>query len=496
MADYIMALDQGTTSSRAIIFNAKGGIVATGQRELPCIYPKPGWVEQDPAQIIETQLSAARDALKSAQIDASHLAAVGIANQRETTVVWDKRTGKPIHNAIVWQCRRTSEICDDLTHRGYADRIAAKTGLIIDPYFSGTKVRWILDNVAGAREAAAAGELLFGTVDTWLIWNLTGGAIHATDVSNASRTMMLDIHEAAWDEEILAELGVPLIMLPEVRPSSAIYGTVDADILGAEVPIASAIGDQQGALFGQTCFGPGMAKNTYGTGCFLLMNTGPDAVSSDNGLLTTIAWDIGDGVQYALEGSVFVAGAAIQWLRDELGLISTAEESETLALSVDDTHGAYLVPAFTGLGAPHWDSSARGALVGLTRGVTKAHVARAALESLAYQSADVLRAMEADLGNQLPELRVDGGAAVNDFLMQFQADILGVPVVRPEVVETTALGAAYLAGLAVGYWSSTDELSAHWAQDRRFAPCMTLDRRETLRDSWSRAVDRARGWAQ
>jgi len=494
MRRYVMALDQGTTSSRALIFGPHGEIVAQARRPLACHYPAPGWVAQDPHEIVTGQVEAAREALQRAALTAADLAAVGIANQRETTIVWERATGRPVAHAIVWQCRRTAPLCDELRRSPGDEWVRSRTGLVIDPYFSGTKVKWILDEVPGARAQTARGELAFGTVDAWLTWNLTGGRVHATDWSNASRTMLLNIHRLEWDEEILDALDVPASLLPEVRPSSGVLGMIAADVLGAEVPLAAAIGDQQGALFGQTCFRPGMVKNTYGTGCFLLMNTGADAVPSDRGLLTTIGWSVDGAVTYALEGSVFVGGAVIQWLRDQLGLIRTAEESEALAASVPDAGGVYVVPAFVGLGAPHWDQTARGTIVGLTRGTEKAHLVRAALESLAYQTADVLSAMEADLGAPVPELRVDGGAAANDFLLQFQADILGVPVVRPAVTETTALGAAYLAGLAVGYWSSHEELEAHWAVDRRFEPQMSESRRQELLVGWRRAVERARGW--
>jgi len=496
MPKYVMALDQGTTSSRAIVFDRSGRVVASAQRDLACRFPQPGWVEQDPLDIVNGQVDAAREALAKAGLLAGDLAALGIANQRETTIVWDRRTGEPVWNAIVWQCRRTAGICEGLRRDGWAEAVREKTGLVIDPYFSATKVSWILDHAPGARERADRGELAFGTVDTWLLWRLTEGRVFRTDASNASRTMMLDIHTGQWEAAILEALGIPPSMLPEVSASSAVLGQAGAWALGAEVPIAGCAGDQQAALFGQACFRPGMAKNTYGTGCFLLMNTGESPVASRSGLLTTIGWSVQGRTEYALEGSVFVAGAAVQWLRDELGIIDTAGESEALAASVDDTGGVYLVPAFVGLGAPHWDTSARGALVGITRGTGRAHVVRAALESVAYQTADVLQAMEEDIGASLPELRVDGGAAANDFLMQFQADILRVPVVRPVVAETTGLGAAYLAGLAVGFWSGRDELEANHAVDRQFEPRMAEDRRQDLLCGWRRAVDRARGWAE
>jgi glycerol kinase len=495
MSRYIMAMDQGTTSSRAVIFGPRAEVVASAYRPLNCRYPAPGWVEQDPYEIVVGQIEAAREALQRAGLEAGDLAAVGITNQRETAIVWERESGHPVTGAIVWQCRRTAGLCEQLRRDVGDDWVRAKTGLVIDPYFSATKVRWILDEVPGVRQRAERGELLFGTVDAWLTWNLTGGRVHATDVSNASRTMLLNIHQQTWDDELLQALDIPACMLPEVRPSSGVLGTIRPDLLGAEVPLTSAIGDQQAALFGQACFQPGMAKNTYGTGCFLLMNTGAQPVSSHSGLLTTIGWSVDGAVEYALEGSVFVAGAAIQWLRDQLGVLGCAGDSEALATSVPDTGGVYFVPAFVGLGAPHWDETARGALVGLTRGTGKAHLARAALESMAYQTADVLRAMEADLGAPLPELRVDGGAAVNNFLAQFQADILGVPVVRSAVVETTALGAAYLAGLAVGYWPNREELAAAWAADRVFKPTMADERRQELVTGWNRAVERAMHWA-
>jgi glycerol kinase len=496
MPKYVMALDQGTTSSRAVLFDRRGAIVATAQRELPAIYPQPGWVEQDPNAILDTQLGAATEAIAGAGITPQDIAAIGITNQRETTIVWDRDTGKPVHNAIVWQCRRTARMCDELSEGGWGEPVRSKTGLVIDPYFSATKVKWILDNVPGARSRAEKGDLLFGNVDTWLIWNLTGGRVHSTDYSNASRTMLFNIHSLEWDDEILGELDIPRSMLPEVAPSSAVYGDTEESTLGAPVPIAGTAGDQQAALFGQACFREGMTKNTYGTGCFLLMNTGQAAVASENGLLTTIAWGVDGRIDYALEGSVFIAGAAIQWLRDELGLIESAAESEKLAAGVEDTSGVYVVPAFVGLGAPYWDASARGTIVGLTRGARREHIVRAALESMAYQAADVLRAMEEDLGASLPELRVDGGAAVNDFLMQFQADILGVPVVRPDVVETTALGAAYLAGLAVGYWGSMGDIEGNWRVQRTFEPGMDDGRRAALLDGWRRAVERAKDWVE
>ncbi|MGQ9731568.1 MAG: glycerol kinase GlpK [Candidatus Zipacnadales bacterium] len=496
MRAHILALDQGTTSSRALLFDESGRIVSLAQQPLKSTFPVPGWVEQDPTDILATQLSAARDAIKQAGISAREIAALGIANQRETTIVWDKQTGQPVYNAIVWQCRRTAALCEELTRAGWSKPVRERTGLVIDPYFSGPKIRWILDNVPGAQTRAEQGELLFGTVDTWLIYQLTRGQAHVTDFSNASRTMLFNIHSLDWDETILSQLRIPSLMLPEPRLSSDIYGTSHPDFLGAAVPIAASIGDQQSALFGQACFSRGMAKNTYGTGCFLLMNTGQQAIPSHHGLLTTVAWGLPEATYYALEGSVFVAGAAVQWLRDELGLIGSAVETEQLARSIPSTDGVYLVPAFVGLGAPYWDADARGVIVGLTRGTGRAHLVRAALESMAYQTADVLQAMEEDLGAPLPELRADGGAAVNNFLLEFQADILGAPVVRPQIVETTALGAAYLAGLAVGIWSSTNELTEQWGEQRRFEPMMAAEEREYLVGGWRKAVAKARSLAQ
>ena len=494
---YVMALDQGTTSSRCILFDHSGKICSMAQREFPQIFPKPGWVEHDPMQIWSTQISVAAEAMSKLGAAAEQIAAVGITNQRETTIVWDKKTGKPVYNAIVWQCRRTAPIIDELNNALFGDMIREKTGLIPDAYFSATKLKWILDNVPGAREKAAAGELLFGTVDTWLIWNLTGGRVHVTDMTNASRTMMFDIHRRCWDDEILEILDIPKQMLPEVKPSGCVYGVTGDCPIGNGIPIAGAAGDQQAALFGQCCFESGDAKNTYGTGCFLLMNTGSKAVASQNGLLTTIAaFREGEDCQYALEGSVFVAGAAIQWLRDEMDLFDSASESEALAASVPDTGGVYLVPAFTGLGAPYWDPYARGTIVGLTRGSTRNHLIRAALESLAYQTGDVLRAMEADSGIALKELKVDGGASANNFLMQFQADILDAKVRRPKCIETTALGAAYLAGLSTGYWKSAEEIRNNWELDRSFFPAMEDDVRERLLKGWNKAVTRSFSWAE
>ncbi|QSQ07781.1 Glycerol kinase [Koleobacter methoxysyntrophicus] len=494
MARYIMSLDQGTTSSRAIIFNEAGSIVSVAQKEFAQIYPNPGWVEHDPMEIWGTQIGVAKEAMEKVGLVPKDIAAIGITNQRETTIVWDKNTGKPVYNAIVWQCRRTAPICDDLKARGLADTIRSKTGLVVDVYFSGTKIKWILDNVEGVREKAEKGEVLFGNVDTWLIWNLTGGKVHVTDYTNASRTMIFNIHTYDWDDDILRELGIPRAMLPEVKPSSFVYGETASEIFGATVPIAGDAGDQQAALFGQACYKPGMAKNTYGTGCFMLMNTGEKAVASKSGLLTTIAWGVNGKVEYALEGSIFIAGAVIQWLRDELRIIDNSAQSEEYAAKVKDTNGVYLVPAFVGLGAPYWDMYARGAIVGLTRGAKREHIIRAALESIAYQTRDVLEAMQKDSGITLTNLKVDGGAVANNFLMQFQSDILGVPVYRPKVTETTALGAAYLAGLAVGYWKDMNEIAAKWQIDREFKPAMAPETKEKLYSSWKKAVKRALDW--
>ncbi|MDU1413916.1 MAG: glycerol kinase GlpK [Clostridium sp.] len=494
MSKYIMSLDQGTTSSRCILFNEKGLIESVAQKEFTQIFPKAGWVEHDALEIWESQLSVAKEAMEKINLTSEDIAAIGITNQRETTVVWDKNTGKPIHNAIVWQCRRTSNFCDELKAEGFDKKIKEKTGLIVDAYFSGTKIKWILDNVEGAREKAERGELLFGTIDTWLIWNLTKGRVHVTDYSNASRTMLFNIHSLEWDKEILNRLNIPENMLPTPKPSSCVYGYTDSELFGGEIPIAGAAGDQQAALFGQVCYNPGTAKNTYGTGCFMLMNTGEKAIESKNGLLTTIAWGVDGKVEYALEGSIFVAGAAIQWLRDELKLVEKASDTEAYAEEVEDTNGVYMVPAFTGLGAPHWDQYARGTIVGLTRGAKKAHFIRATLESLAYQTYDVLKAMQDDSGIELKALRVDGGACANNFLMQFQADILGVDVFRPEVIETTALGAAYLAGLAVGYFKNKDEVTKNWALSRSFEPKMSEEKRNELLNGWHEAVKRSLGW--
>ena len=496
MAKYVMALDQGTTSSRCILFNKQGLIESVAQKEFTQYYPKAGWVEHDPMEIWATQISVASEAMAKVGAKAEDIAAIGITNQRETTVVWDKNTGKPVYNAIVWQCRRTAGYIDELKAEGYDKVLREKTGLIADAYFSGTKVKWILDNVEGAREEAEKGNLLFGNIDTWLIWNLTGGKVHVTDYSNASRTMLFNIHEVAWDKEILEKLNIPESMLPTPKPSSCLYGYTDPELLGGPIAIAGAAGDQQAALFGQVCHTPGTAKNTYGTGCFMLMNTGEKAVESKSGLLTTIAWGIDGKVEYALEGSIFVAGATIQWLRDELRMIKTSPESERYAEAVEDTNGVYLVPAFVGLGAPYWDQYARGTIVGLTRGTKKEHFIRAALESLAYQTYDVLKAMEEDSGIKLAALKVDGGACANNFLMQFQSDVLGVEVHRPEVIETTALGAAYLAGLAVGYWANKEEVSKNWAVSRKFNPAMDEEKREELLAGWHEAVNRSLGWAK
>lgn len=496
MAKYIMALDAGTTSNRCILFNEKGEICSMAQKEFAQHFPKPGWVEHDAGEIWATQLQVAREAISRIGAKPEEIAAIGITNQRETTIVWDKHTGKPVCHAIVWQCRRTAEYCDSLKERRLTDKFREKTGLVIDAYFSATKVKWILDHVEGARERAERGDLLFGTVETWLIWKLTKGKVHVTDYSNASRTMLFNINTLQWDEEILRELDIPRSMLPEAKPSSCIYGYADASFFGGEIPIAGAAGDQQAALFGQTCFHAGEAKNTYGTGCFLLMNTGEKPVFSKNGLVTTIAWGIDGKVNYALEGSIFVAGAAIQWLRDELRLIDSASMTEYMAQNVEDSNGCYVVPAFTGLGAPYWDQYARGTIVGLTRGVNKDHIVRATLESLAYQVNDVLEAMKADSGIELSALKVDGGASANNFLMQTQADISSAPVNRPKCVETTAMGAAYLAGLAVGYWNSPEEVVKNWAIDQIFMPKIEAGKREKMLRGWKRAVRCAFGWAK
>lgn len=494
MSKYIMALDAGTTSNRCILFNREGKVCSVAQKEFRQIYPKAGWVEQDPMEIWATQIGVAQEALQKIGATAQDIAAIGITNQRETTIVWDKHTGVPVYNAIVWQCRRTAAYCDSLKAKGLAEVFQQKTGLVIDAYFSGTKLRWILDHVEGARERAERGDLLFGTVETWLIWRLTNGRVHVTDYSNASRTFLYNIRELQWDEDILKELNIPRCMLPEVVPSSCVYGESDKAYFGAPIKIGGAAGDQQAALFGQTCFGKGDVKNTYGTGGFLLMNTGDEMIQSRNGLVTTIAWGLDGKVTYALEGSVFVAGAAIQWLRDELHLIYSAADSEYFASKVEDTNGCYVVPAFVGLGAPYWDQYARGCIVGLTRGVNRNHIIRATLESLAYQTNDVLGAMEEDAGVKLAALRVDGGACANNFLLQFQADIIGAPVHRPECVETTAMGAAYLAGLAVGYWETKEDVVRNWHMGRVFQPNMAADRRAKLTAGWRKAVRVSSGW--
>ena len=490
---YILALDQGTTSSRTIVFDQAGSVVATAQKEFRQIFPKPGWVEHDANEIWATQLFTAQEALRRAGLSASDIAGIGITNQRETTVVWDRESGVPVHHAIVWQDRRTAGRCDQLKARGLTPTIKRKTGLVVDAYFSGTKLEWILKNVSGARARAKAGRLAFGTIDTWLIWNLTGGRVHVTDPSNASRTMLFNL-KGDWDDELLKLLGVPRSVLPEVRSSSEVYG--QTTLLGGSIPIAGIAGDQQAALFGQACTRPGMVKNTYGTGCFMLMNTGTKPTPSKNNLLTTVAWRIGNRTEYALEGSIFIAGAVVQWLRDGLGIIKSSSEVEALAAQVTDPEGVYLVPAFAGLGAPHWDQYARGLVAGVTRGTTAAHIARAALEGIAFQVADVLRAMEADAGIKLKELRVDGGASANNLLMQFQSNLLNVPVVRPTVTETTALGAAYLAGLAVGYWKDQQQIAAQWQVDRRFSPSMKAAERKRLETGWRKALERARRWEE
>ncbi|MBI4624672.1 MAG: glycerol kinase GlpK [Verrucomicrobia bacterium] len=491
---YILALDQGTTSSRSIVYGRSGEVVAVAQKEFPQIYPQPGWVEHDPFAIWSSQNATAVEALSQANLTTDAIAAVGVTNQRETTLVWDRATGKPVYNAIVWQDRRTADYCARLKREGAEPTVSAKTGLRLDPYFSGTKIRWILEHVAGARARAEAGKLAFGTVDTWLLWQLTSGRQHVTDASNASRTLLYNLHTGDWDDEILELLGVPRAMLPEVRSSSEVYGEVGGNLYPAGAPIAGIAGDQQAALFGQACFAPGMAKNTYGTGCFLLMNTGETAVPSRNNLLTTIAWRMGGKTEYALEGSVFIGGAAVQWLRDELQLVRSAQELDELAASVPDAGGLFIVPAFAGLGAPHWDPYARGTAVGITRGTNRAHFCRAVIEAIALQSADLISCMEKDSALRLQELRVDGGAARSRPLMQFQADLLGTPVVRPKSVETTALGAAYLAGLAVGYWESRDDITRHWAVDATFRRERPESEMTALRADWDRALERAKGW--
>ena len=496
MKQYIMALDAGTTSNRCILFNRDGNVCTMAQKEFRQIFPQPGWVEHKAPEIWATQLGVAVEAMGNLGVSADEIAAIGITNQRETTIVWDKHTGEPVYNAIVWQCRRTSEFCDQLKDQGLTEWFREKTGLVIDAYFSATKLKWILDNVEGARERAERGDLLFGTVDTWLIWKLTGGRVHVTDYSNASRTMLFNIHTLQWDQEILDKLDIPAAMLPTVMPSSCVYGETEPGLLGGAIPISGAAGDQQAALFGQTCFETGDVKNTYGTGCFLLLNTGDTPIPSRSGLVTTIAWGLGDKVTYALEGSIFTAGSAIQWLRDEMFLIESAADSEYHANKVPDTNGCYVVPAFTGLGAPHWDQYARGAIVGLTRGVNKNHIIRATLESIAYQVNDVLKAMWMDSSIPLNSLRVDGGASANNLLMQIQADIIQVPINRPRSVESTATGAAYLAGLAVGFWKDQEELRQRWGIDRTFMPQISKEERDQKVQGWNRAVIRSFDWAR
>lgn len=493
---YVMALDQGTTSARCIIYDKKGRQISAAQKEFRQIYPKAGWVEHSPMDIWSTQIGVAQEAMLKIDSSYKDIDSIGITNQRETTVVWDKNTGEPVYNAIVWQCRRTAEFCDSLVERGLEDFFRSRTGLLIDPYFSATKLRWILENVDGAYERAMRGELLFGTIETWLIWKLTDGKVHVTDYSNASRTMMFNIHSLEWDEDILKELNIPRCVLPEVRASSTVYGYTSPLIFGGPIPIAGAAGDQQSALFGQTCFKKGEAKNTYGTGGFMLLNTGSEPIESKNGLLTTIAWGIGDEISYALEGSVFVSGATIQWLRDEVKLIENAAQSEKLARMVEDTAGAYIVPAFTGLGAPYWDSYARGAIMGLTRGVNREHIVRAALESMAYQTRDLITSMEEDMGQPISKFKVDGGASENNFLLEFQADIMNMPVYRPRCIETTSLGAAYLAGLATGYWENTDDIMSNWQIERIFEPDMSDEKRRELLEGWHKAVSCVLGWAK
>ena len=493
---FILALDQGTTSSRAIIYNHDGDIVAASQKDFEQIFPKPGWVEHDPNEIWYTQSSVAAEAVAKADLTGLDIAAIGITNQRETTIVWDRHTGLPVYNAIVWQDRRSAKYCDELKAQGHADNIRQKTGLVIDAYFCSTKIKWILDNVKGAREKAEAGDLCFGTVDSWLVWKFSRGTMHITDVTNASRTMIFNIHTLAWDEELLHLFGIPKSMLPEVKESSQVYGETATTLFSTKIPIAGIAGDQQAALFGQMCVEEGMAKNTYGTGCFLLLNTGGKAVLSKNNLLTTIAWKINGKVTYALEGSVFVGGAAIQWLRDGLGIIHSAAESETLSNSVEDNGGVYFVPALTGLGAPYWDQYARGAIVGITRGTTKAHIAKAALQGIAFQVYDLISAMESDLGKKSVELRVDGGAVANNVLMQFQADLMGSNVVRPKILETTSLGAAYLAGLAVGYWKDIEETKQQWVKEKIFSPKLEKEKIDELLKYWQKAVGRAQSWIE
>jgi glycerol kinase len=492
---YILALDQGTTSSRAMVFDRQGNVVSVAQKEFGQIYPQPGWVEHDPLEIWSTQAGVAAEAVTRAGLNGTSIAAIGITNQRETTIVWDRETGQPIHNAIVWQDRRTADFCDQLKAQGLEEKVRAKTGLPIDSYFSATKIRWILDNVEGAREKAKQGRLAFGTVDSWLVWNFTKHSLHITDVTNASRTMLFNIHTLQWDDELLDALDIPRSMLPEVRASSDVYGPTKTTVFASKIPLAGIAGDQHAALFGQMCTKSGMVKNTYGTGCFLVMNTGDKPIESRNNLVTTIAWQIGEQVNYALEGSIFIGGAVVQWLRDGLGIIKSANEIEALARSVTHSDGVYMVPAFAGLGAPHWNARARGTLFGVTRGTTSGHIARAALESIAFQSIDVLKAMEADSGIRIGELRVDGGAVANNLLMQFQADMLGVDVVRPQISETTALGAAYLAGLAVGYWKDVNELQSQWKLDHRFSPDIAAEDVKRQMHGWQRAVNAAKAWA-
>lgn len=494
---YILALDQGTTSSRAILFDKKGTIISTAQKEFKQIYPKPGWVEHDGNEIWSTQAGVAAEAISGANFNGTNIAAIGITNQRETTLIWDRKTGKPVYNAIVWQDRRTSDYCDELKEReGLIEKFQEKTGLIIDSYFSATKIKWILDNVEGVRERAENGELAFGTMDSWIIWNFTRGEVHVTDVTNASRTMIYNIHDLHWDTELLNIFDIPKSLLPEVKQSSEVYGHTKTTIFASKVPIAGIAGDQQAALFGQRCIDSGMVKNTYGTGCFMVMNTGEKPIKSENNLLTTIAWQVNGKVEYALEGSIFIAGAVVQWLRDEMGLIKNSADIEKLAASVKDNDGVYLVPAFAGLGAPHWDQHARGTIVGLTRGSNSGHFARAALEGIAYQVMDVLKSMEADSGIEILELRVDGGATANDLLMQFQADILRAPVIRPKILETTALGAAYLAGLAVGYWEDHEEINKQWQVDRKFESEMDREDADNLVTGWNRALKAAKAWSE
>jgi glycerol kinase len=496
MPDYILSLDQGTTSSRAIVFNRAGEIVSIAQKEFTQIFPQPGWVEHDPMEIWSTQLGVAAEAVLKAGLRITDMDSIGITNQRETTIVWNRETGVPVYNAIVWQDRRTASYCDSLKASGIDRSVREKTGLIVDAYFSATKVRWILENVQGARALAEAGKLAFGTVDSWLLWNLTSGKVHATDVSNASRTMLYDIHALAWDEDLLRLFDIPASMMPQVKSSSGIFGHTDKILTAHDLPVAGIAGDQQSALFGQMCTEPGMVKNTYGTGCFMLMNTGTKPVASTNNLLTTIAWTVNGVTHYALEGSVFIGGAVVQWLRDGLGIIASSSEVESLARAVPSSEGVFVVPAFAGLGAPHWNPHARGTIVGLTRGSTRSHIARAALDSIAFQTYDVLRAMEADSGIRIRELRVDGGATVNDLLMQFQGDILDVDVIRPRVTETTAQGAAYLAGLATGFWGGTDDIARQWQPDRRFNPDMENDTRDAMIKGWNKAVKAAKAWAE